>query len=67
MNSVSLLEVVHLLEVVNLCNVRLIIFKFLKLFINVIKIIYTLFEDLNGEEIKGLFYLFELISVANKN
>ena len=26
-----------------------------------------LLEDLNGEEIKGSFYLFELISVANKN
>ena len=26
-----------------------------------------LFEDLNGEEIKGSFYSFELISVANKN
>ena len=26
-----------------------------------------LLEDLNGEEIKGSFYSFELISVANKN
>ena len=26
-----------------------------------------LLEDLNGEEIKGTFYSFELISVANKN
>ena len=27
----------------------------------------NLLEDLNGEEIKGSFYPFELISVANKN
>ena len=26
-----------------------------------------LLEDLNGEEIKGTFYSFELISVANNN
>ena len=42
-------------------------FQFLILCINVFTIIQTLLEDFNSEEIKGSFYSFELILVANKN